>query len=628
MKQNFLKISDYSLIGDLQTTALVGKNGSIDWYCLPYLNSNSIFSKILDAQIGGQFSIEPSGRYRSKQNYIENTNILETHFQNSNGSATLTDFMPIKSNQNGETHCPIIMRKITCTKGSIKFQINFQPAFDYARAKTTLKINKQGITARGDHQKIYLFTPIPLIINQQSATGKFKLNKNETYWFILRYNKNHHLTREHCEHALETTNAFWLSWVNDRDVSKTKTGLFNAPWRKIIIRSGLVLKLLIEDNSGAICAAPTTSLPESIGGKRNWDYRFNWIRDASFTVEALYNLGYIQEAQKNLQWFLQICTENIEPKNIQPLYGLHGETDLKEEYLIHLSGYKKSTPVRIGNHASNLNQLDIYGELINAFYQTSRFGRDITDQEWDLLSKIVEFICTAWHQKDAGIWETRGKYQHFVHSKLMCWVAFDRAIKIAETQEKRHPNQRWSEMRDIIKKEILKKGYNHKLKSFVQAYDSDIIDSTALLIPIHKLLPFNDPRVQGTLNAIIQKLSTKNGLLYRYENRTDDGFKGKEGAFLLSSFWLIDVLAYSGRTEEAKKLFLKMLDYTSPTGLLAEEINFKTGNLLGNYPQAYSHIGLINSALFINKAEQEGLLQLTEADFKNLSRRLRNIIKE
>ncbi|HMR01290.1 MAG TPA: glycoside hydrolase family 15 protein, partial [Candidatus Gracilibacteria bacterium] len=355
---------------------------------------------------------------------------------------------------------------------------------------------------------------------------------------------------------------------------------------------------------------------------------FNWIRDAAFTVRALYKLGYVKEARKNLEWFMKICTENTAPEEIQIMYGLHGEKDLEEQTLDHLSGYMDSKPVRIGNGAAKQKQLDIYGELVNAFYETSRFGIDISDREWKFLSKIVDYVCDVWNTKDAGIWEVRGGYQHFVHSKLMCWVALDRAIKMADKHEKDCPREKWTAVRQQIHEDILEKGFNSKINSFVQAYGSDIIDATCLLIPIYKFLPFDDPRIQGTLNAVLKRITTKEGLVYRYEHRTDDGLKGEEGAFLLCSFWLIDVLAYSGRIQEAKSLFFKILECTSPTGLLAEEFDPKDNIALGNYPQAYSHIGLINSALYIEKAQKKGLDTNSNGEFKELATRLKNIMKE
>lgn len=628
MKKDYLKINDYGIIGDLLTVALIGKDGSIDWYCIPHINSPSVFAAILDKDKGGYCTVQPSKKFTSRQQYVKQTNILETQFKTSSGSLTVTDFMPVKHvGKLYENTFPTLMRKITCSKGTVDVNIDFKPHFDYARSKMTFEKTDQGAAAKNHQEVLYIDTSASLKIDTKGAKGTLQMKQNESTWVILQYNDGRRLSEEQCERALETTTGFWRSWVNDCDVCQTETGLFKGPWKEVIIRSGLVLKLLIQDMTGAICAAATTSLPETIGGERNWDYRFNWIRDAAFTVRALYKLGYVEESRKNLEWFMKICTENIDPEKIQIMYGLQGETDLKEQTLDHLSGYMNSKPVHIGNGAAKQKQLDIYGELVNVFYETSRFGIDISDKEWGLLIKVVDHVCKVWNTKDAGIWEVRSGYQHFVHSKLMCWVAVDRALKIADKQQKDCPREKWSKIRDQIHADILKKGFNKDINSFVQYYGSDIIDATCLLIPIYKFLPFNDPRVQGTLHAVLERITTKDGLVYRYEHRTNDGLKGKEGAFLLCSFWLIDVLAYSGRIEEAKSLLYKMLDYTSPTGLLAEEYNPGTKEALGNYPQAYSHIGLINSALYIEKAEKKGLKALSEMEVKTLTAHLRNLVK-
>lgn len=629
MKRHYNKIQDYSIIGDLLTVALVSKNGSIDWYCIPHINSPSVFAAILDKDKGGCCSVRPSGKYISKQQYIKHTNVLETHFKTPGGYLSVTDFMPVKHfAKSYENTFPTLIRKVRCTKGTVEVDIQFKPRFDYARSEMTFEKASRGVVAKNHSESLYLDTTVPLKRIRNGAVGGTRLKQGESFWLVLQYNDDRQLTGEQCERALETTIAFWRSWVNDSDVCRIETGLFKRPWKDVIIRSGLVLKLLIQDITGAICAAATTSLPENIGGERNWDYRFNWIRDASFTVRALYKLGYVEESRKNLEWFMKICTENVSPENVQVMYGLHGETDLTEQTLDHLSGYMNSKPVRIGNGAAKQKQLDIYGELVNVFYETSRFGIDIHDREWNLLCKLVEHVEKVWQTKDAGIWEVRGGYQHFVHSKLMCWVALDRALKIADKQNKECDRDRWTRIREEIKHDILTKGFNKKLNSFTQAYGSDVIDATSLLIPIYKFLPFGDPRIQGTLSAVLEKLTTKNGLVYRYEERTEDGLKGQEGAFLLCSFWLIDVLAYSGRIEEAKNLLFKMLDYASPTGLLAEEVDPKTGDALGNYPQAYSHIGLINSALYIERAQKKGLKALTDIQVKSLATRMKNILKE
>jgi len=630
MPKEYKKISDYSLIGDLVTCALVGNDGSIDWYCLPHINSSSVFAAVLDIEKGGHFCIQPCGKFKSSQQYLKNTNVLETGFKTATGTMKITDFMPVKHMARPyENTFPTLIRQVTCSRGSVEMNVSFKPKFNYALGRTALRKTDDGARAENNGEFLALTSAVKLETQKDEAIGTYNLNEGETLWFVLQYNDERKLSAENCENSLKTTIAFWQSWVVDSDVYQIETGLFKSPWKDIIIRSGLVLKLLIQDMTGAICAAATTSLPEHIGGPRNWDYRFNWIRDAAFTVRALYKLGYVNEARKNLQWFMKIATENVAPEDIQVMYGLNGEKDLTEIELTHLSGHRDSRPVRIGNGAAKQRQLDIYGELVNVFYETTRFGMDITDSEWHLVTKIVEYVCKIWKETDAGIWEVRGGYQHFVHSKLMCWVALDRGIKIAEKQGKECPREQWEKIREEIKSEILEKGYNNDLGSFVQAYGSRNLDATSLLIPIYKLLPFDDQRVQGTVKAILDNLTTKNGLVYRYKaEETADGLAGGEGCFLICSFWLIDVLAYSGRIDEAKEILLKMLDYASPTGLLSEEIDPETGEALGNYPQAYSHIGLINSALYIEKASRKGLQRLSSFEMKFISTKLKNLFNE
>ena len=421
MKSKELHINDYSIIGDLLTVALIGKDGSIDWYCIPHINSPSVFAAMLDKDKGGNCTIQPSKKFKSRQKYIKNTNVLETHFKTQTGTFVLTDFMPVKHVEKPyENTFPTLIRKITCTKGKGEINLEFQPHFDYARSSMSFQKTDRGAVANNHKESLYIDTSIPLEVDSKGAAGSINLKQGESVWVTLQYNDDRRLMEEQCQKALETTIAFWRSWINDCDVCQPESGLFTGPWKDVIIRSGLVLKLLIQDMTGAICAAATTSLPEHIGGERNWDYRFNWIRDAAFTVRALYKLGYVKEARKNLEWFMKICTENTAPEEIQIMYGLHGEKDLEEQTLDHLSGYMNSQPVRIGNGAAKQKQLDIYGELVNAFYETSRFGIDISDREWKFLSKIVDYVCEVWNTKDAGIWEVRGGYQHFVHSKLMC----------------------------------------------------------------------------------------------------------------------------------------------------------------------------------------------------------------
>lgn len=452
--------------------------------------------------------------------------------------------------------------------------------------------------ATGNNEQVFLNTPFELQTRADEAFGAYSIKEGDAVWMVLQYGHNVSIDPEAYEDSLNNNIKYWQNWGHTCDPEKC---LFKGPWHDLIDRSGLALKLLTHQETGAICAAPTTSLPEDIGGVRNWDYRFNWIRDAAFTVQALYNTGLVSEAKNHLKWFMSICRVAEDPSKIQTMYGMHGETDIKELELDHLSGYRNSSPVRIGNGAANQRQLDIYGELINAIYETSRYGEAVSKDDWHFVRKIVDYVCRVWNTKDSGVWEVRSKPKHFVYSKLMCWVALDRGIKIAKLRGFEASLDRWEEIKDIIKGAILQRGFSQRLNSFVQSFDSGTLDATNLLIPMMGLLPFDDPRVQGTIDATLKGLVTKDGLVYRYQG--EDGLTGKEGAFTLCSFWLVDVLALSGQAEKAEKIFTSILKYASPLGLLAEEIDPDTEEQLGNFPQAFSHIGLINSALYLGRAK-------------------------
>lgn len=597
--KDFKKLEHYGIIGNLNTCALVGRDGSIEWCCFPHIESPSIFASILDIDKGGHFAVRPSGPFESEQQYIEKTNILQTVFHTSSGTTILTDFMPLKQGDEAETReSQTIYRKVTCGKGSIKLEVEFNPRFNYARAQTIIKPFERGVVATGNNEQVFLTSSLELKIRDDGAFGTYTIKEGDIIWMVLQYGHNVSMYPEACESSLKNTVQYWVNWGHRCEPMKC---VFGGPWHDLIVRSGLVLKLLTHHESGAICAAPTTSLPEEIGGVRNWDYRFNWIRDAAFTLQALYNLGHVREAKNHLRWFMSLCRGTKEPSEIQIMYGVHGETDLKEQELKHLSGYRNSLPVRIGNGAAKQRQLDIYGELLNVFYEITRYGEDIQQDDWHFVAKIVDYVCEVWDTKDSGIWEVRGEPKHFVYSKLMCWVAIDKGIKIAELRGFDAPLDRWKDVRNEIKNAILQKGFSPKLNSFVQSFGSETLDATSLLIPMMGFLPFDDPRVKGTIDATIKQLTAKDGLVYRYQG--EDGLSGKEGVFTLCSFWLVDVFALSGRVEEAEKIFTNLLKYVSPLGLLAEEIDPDTGEQLGNFPQAFSHIGLINSALYLGKAK-------------------------
>lgn len=591
----YTPLERYGIIGNLETCALVGDDGSIDWFPLPHVESPSAFAALLDANHGGRFRIHPTTSYNAEQRYVDRTNVLQTVFKAKSGEVVLTDFMPVFETDGKLARERAICRRVTCSSGSVEVDVAFAPRFDYARDTTTVKSREHGVVATGEDARMDLASDIDLQPNGSDARGTDHLTAGETRWLVLSYEQSPHSID--ADHRLNQTLDYWRGWAHTCNESRC---IFAEEWHDLVVRSQLVLKLLIHHDTGAICAAPTTSLPEEIGGVRNWDYRYNWIRDAAFTIQALVSLLNIDEAREYIDWFLDTCHLE-DPSQLQPLYGLHGETALDEQVLDHLSGYRNSAPVRIGNQAAKQRQLDTYGELVLAICEASRMGLTLTETDWDAIRLIVEYVCDVWPQPGAGIWEVRSEPKHFVFSKVMCWIALDRGIEMATEYGFDAPLQQWRETRRAIKRDILKRGFNRELNSFVRAYDEpNALDATGLLIPVVGFLPVDDPRVQGTITAIQEQLMTDDGWVRRYNG--EDGLPGEEGVFVLCSFWLVDALALSGRITEAQELFTKLLGSVSPLGLLAEEIDSETGMHLGNTPQAFSHIGIINSALYLGKA--------------------------
>lgn len=592
MARDYKRIEDYGLIGNLATCALIGRDGSIDWCCFPHMESPSVFAAILDVEKGGHFSIKPRESSLGQQTYVDRTNVLQTTFETPSGVITITDFMPLTGHPDPQHQA--ILRSVACLQGSVDLEIEFKPRFDYARAVPSVEPALEGVVAPWQDHVLFLQSPYPLEVYGGEARGTFTINEDESHWFSLRYGDRDPLSPAECESLLDTTTEFWSEWAHDCQRDRC---IFRGPWHDHVVRSGLVLKLLTHPQTGAIAAAPTTSLPEVIGGVRNWDYRFAWIRDASFTVQGLYNLGHVEEARQYFQWLSGLCREFGDHENhlhIQVMYGLHGELDLEERELDHLSGYRGSAPVRIGNAAAQQIQLDVYGELVNAVYETRAYGEETSQEDWQFIRKIANTAREIWDTEDSGIWEVRGGPRHFTYSKLMCWVALDRSIRMAETVGFDAPLEEWKRTGAAIRRAILERGFSQTLNSFVQALDSEVLDATSLLIPVLGFLPPDDPRVRGTIEATLDHL-TVDGLVYRYTG--DDGLPGKEGAFVLCTFWLVDALVLSGQLGKAEELLLGILEHASPLGLFAEEIDPESGDQLGNYPQAFSHVGLMSSAL-------------------------------
>lgn len=591
----FVPLEAYGVVGNLETTALVADDGSIDWLPFPHVESPSVFATILDADGGGHFSVRPTGDFESEQRYRELTNVLETTFRTRDGQVTVTDFMPVVEHEYPDgTPRRAIYRRLSGDAGEVELHVSFAPAFDYARTLPDLNLTDGGVHATGgpDDPDLLLTSDWRFELGDDEAVATASIEEGETRWLNL----SDELPTSDPQAVFAETEDYWRNWAHD--CPDESACVFGGPWHDEVVRSGLTLKLLAHHGTGAIAAAPTTSLPEDIGGVRNWDYRYSWIRDAAFTAQAFYNLGHEPEAKAYLGWFMERCGAT-EPENLQPLYGLHGDSDLDERVLDHLTGYRHSAPVRVGNAAKDQLQLDVYGEILDAVYEISRYGLDVDEDDWKAVREVVEYVCEVWDRPDEGIWEVRCDPQHFVYSKVMCWVALDRAIEMLDNSGFDGPRAKWASVRVEIRETVLDRGYDDELGSFVRSFDSKNLDATGLLIPVVGFLPFDDPRVLGTIDATIDRLVTDHGLVQRYEG--EDGLAGEEGAFLLCSFWLVDALALSGRKVEARQRFESVLEYVSPTGLLSEEVDPGTGSHLGNTPQAFSHIGLVNSALYLGR---------------------------
>jgi len=599
--ERFAPIESYGIVGNLETCALIGPDGSVDWFPFPHVESPSVFAAILDPDRGGRFRIGPAEGFESEQSYVPRTNVLETTFRTADGTATVTDFLPPA----GRTDHPkrVLYRKVDGVDGDVDLGVTFEPRFDYGRAVTSIAATGDGVRAAGDEERTLLEAPaVDLAVESDRAVGSLSLSAGDEAWFVLRCTGAENATTDP-EDALDATVSYWREWFGSCSEAGADC-LFEGPWRDLAVRSGLVLKLLTHAETGAVAAAPTTSLPEDPGGIRNWDYRYNWLRDAGFTVQALANLGHVDEAVDYFEWFMGLCQAD-EPEKLRPLYSLHGDGDLTERELDHLTGYRGSRPVRIGNGAADQLQLDVYGELLLAVDEMLAHGRDLDRSEWESVRGLVGYAGDNWDRTDAGIWEVRGGDRHFVYSKVMCWVALDRGIAVATERDLPAPVEEWRATREAIRDDVLENGYDESAGAFVQSYGSGAMDATGLLLPIVGFLPFDDDRVQGTVDAVQKRLLVDDVLLRRYDG--EDGLPGEEGAFVLCSCWLVDALALSGRVEEARERFEALTEYVGPLGLLAEELDPATGAHLGNYPQAFSHLGLVNSGLYLGYAEGRDL---------------------
>jgi len=605
---SYQPIENYGLIGDMHTAALVGKNGSIDWFCFPHFDSPSVFAAILDDKKGGRFQIAPvEDDINYKQFYWPDTNILVTHFLSDKGVAEITDYMPVESGSEMATLHQLV-RRVKVVRGEYNFRVFCQPAFNYARDDHELRLTKNGACFDSETLSLGLSTTLELEREGNAVDVEFTLTEGETVTFVLQdidkgKNCNQPLSVEESEKFFKMTVDYWRHWIGQC----TYTGR----WREMIHRSALVLKLLTYEPTGAILAAPTCSLPESLGGERNWDYRYTWIRDAAFTLYGLMRIGITEEAGQFMDWLAKRCNALDGDGALQVIYSVDGNKDLAENTLDHLEGYRGSSPVRVGNAAHKQLQLDIYGELMDSVYLYNKYGVPISYDLWNSLRYLINWVCDHWKEKDEGVWETRAGKQHFVYSKLMCWVALDRGIRLAEKRSFPADHDRWLNVRDEIYEEIMDRGWNDKLEAFVQHYDSDSLDAANLIMPLVFFLSPADPRMLKTLDSVFKPLNegglVSNHLVYRYNlQETPDGLPGDEGTFNICTFWLVEALTRAGqkdpsKLEDARLMFEEMLGYANHLGLYAEQTG-PAGEALGNFPQAFTHLSLISAAYNLDRA--------------------------
>ncbi len=592
----YLPIAEHGLIGDLHTVALVGTEGTIDWYCCPRFDSASVFAAILDKDRGGHYGIAPiEGEWTSRQLYFPDTNVLITRFLSPYGVGEVQDFMPIASVAE-HRHC--LIRRVVVVRGQMTFRTEVEPRFDYARDPHEVHLRDGGALFSSRSLCMALAAPVPLERTEGGVCAEFSLRAGEFATWVLDNVEPGEQPRVFDEsdtrRAFDETVDYWRRWL--------ARSRYAGRWRETVHRSALTLKLLTYRPTGAIVAAPTTSLPEELDGVRNWDYRYTWMRDAAFSVYALLRLGFTDEAAD----FMGFLTERFrsgrggESGPLQIMYGIDGRAELPEEELEHFEGYRGSGPVRIGNAAARQLQLDIYGELIDSIYLYNKHGSPIFHDTWEQVRRIVDWLCEHWDAADEGIWETRGGRRHFTYSRLMSWVGVERAIRIARQRGLPADLVRWLSVRDRIYRQIMDRGWHPRRQAFVQHYETDVLDASVLLMPLVKFIAPTDPRWLSTLDAIGREL-VSDSLVYRYNPRASpDGLEGDEGTFSMCSFWYVEALAGAGRLDEARLAFEKMLTYANHLGLYSEEIG-ATGELLGNFPQAFTHLALISAAFNLDR---------------------------
>lgn len=593
-----LPIAEHGLIGDLRSVALVGSDGTIDWYCCRAFDQPSVFAAILDPERGGAFELAAAVPARTKQFYFPDTNVLITRFFTEDGVGEIQDFMPV-TGEAAEDGRHRLIRRVLCVRGTVPFRARVAPRFDYGAAPHALTMLGETALFESRDMGLALTATVPLEGDGVDALADFKLAEGETAVFALDQ-VGEDVQPRGCPHMeaerqFAATVAYWRRWL-----SRSR---YRGRWREMVHRSALTLKLLTYAPTGAIVAAPTTSLPEQLGGERNWDYRYVWVRDAAFCVYALLRLGFSGEAEA----FMRFVTTHISPGDgrasgpLQIMYGIDGRTDLPERELRHLSGHQGSAPVRVGNAAADQLQLDIYGALIDSIYLYDKWAEPISSGQWDDVCHLVDWVCDHWDQPDEGVWETRGGRQNFLYSRLMCWVAIERAIRLANRRGLPADHRRWRQSRDTIYRRIMDRGWSPARRAFVQHEGGDVLDASVLMMPLAKFIAPKDPKWLSTLDALTEEL-VSDSLVYRYDPQASpDGVRGDEGTFSICSFWYVEALVRAGRLEEARLAFEKMLTYANHLGLYAEEIG-RTGEQQGNFPQAFTHLSLISAAFNLDRA--------------------------
>ncbi len=609
------RIEDYAFLGDTHSAALVSKDGSVDWLCLPRFDSDACFAAILDAERGGHWRIAPAqGDFTTERAYRDESLVLETIFTTSAGRFRLTDCLPIE--QGGDTPNPrlvytrdVFVRVVECLEGVADVAMEFAPRFDYGGITPWVRSKGVGLEAVGGPSALDLQATVPMKRQGSVVNATFTVEVGQRVKFLARAHPSHRDPPEldvaaDCDWLIERTDRFWREWAARCS--------YQGRWRAEVIRSLIVLKALTYSPTGGIVAAPTSSLPEEIGGVRNWDYRYCWLRDATFTLEVLLEHGYTSEAEEWRDWLLRAVAGD--PGELQIMYGVRGERRLTEIELPWLSGYENSKPVRIGNGAVDQFQLDVYGEVMDSLYSATRAGNEPVAESWELQQEIVDFVCENWRSPDEGIWEVRSGRQHFVHSKVMAWVAVDRGISMVENFGREGHADYWKTVWAEIREEVLERGFDKRRGHFKRSYTDPSLDASLLTMPLVGFIDANDPRMVATIEAVQRDLVI-DGLVYRYRTTHGaDGLPGGEGSFLMCSFWLVDCLELIGRHTEAGHLFERLVSLSNDVGLLAEQYDPRHERFLGNFPQAFSHVALATSALALERRGRSPALRRGRSD--------------